>query len=49
MREEADAKKKADEDAKKKSALSNMGSNYSSHLQKVSPCLLLPQTHRDSS
>lgn len=34
-REEADAKKKADEDAKKKSALSSMGSNYSSHLQKV--------------
>uniref|UniRef100_A0A8C7I150 Troponin T3, fast skeletal type n=1 Tax=Oncorhynchus kisutch TaxID=8019 RepID=A0A8C7I150_ONCKI len=33
--EEADAKKKADEDAKKKSALSSMGSNYSSHLQKA--------------
>lgn len=36
IREEADAKKKADEDAKKKSALSSMGSNYSSHLQRVS-------------
>ena len=36
IREEADAKKKAEEEAKKKSALSSMGSNYSSHLQKVS-------------
>ncbi|KAG7254125.1 hypothetical protein CRUP_003169 [Coryphaenoides rupestris] len=34
-KEEADAKKKFEEDAKKKSALSSMGSNYSSHLQKV--------------
>lgn len=36
IREEADAKKKADDDAKKKSALSSMGSQYSSHLQRVS-------------
>lgn len=34
-REEADAKKKADEDAKKKSALTSMGSQFSSYLQKV--------------
>ncbi|KAJ8417080.1 hypothetical protein AAFF_G00283070 [Aldrovandia affinis] len=34
-REELDAKKRADEDAKKKSALSNMGANYSSYLQKA--------------
>lgn len=36
IREEADAKKKAEDEAKKKSALSSMGSNYSSHLQRVS-------------
>lgn len=36
IREETDARKKADEDAKKKSALSSMGSTYSSHLQRVS-------------
>jgi len=36
IREESDIKKKQDEDAKKKSALTSMGSNYSSHLQKVS-------------
>lgn len=36
IREETDAKKKADEEAKKKSALSSMGSTYSSHLQRVS-------------
>lgn len=35
IREERDQSKKADEEAKKKSALSSMGSNYSSHLQKV--------------
>lgn len=34
-KEEADAKKRADEDMKKKSALSSMGSQYSSYLQKV--------------
>ncbi|KAJ3596606.1 hypothetical protein NHX12_003010 [Muraenolepis orangiensis] len=34
-KEENDAKKKFDDDVKKKSALSNMGSNYSSHLQKA--------------
>lgn len=36
IREEAEAKKKAEDEAKKKSALSSMGSNYSSHLQRVS-------------
>ncbi|XP_037622338.1 troponin T type 3a (skeletal, fast) isoform X4 [Sebastes umbrosus] len=35
IREESDMKKKQDEDAKKKSALTSMGSNYSSHLQKA--------------
>lgn len=35
IREEADAKKKAEDEAKKKSALSSMGSSYSSHLQRV--------------
>ncbi|XP_063759024.1 troponin T type 3a (skeletal, fast) isoform X3 [Eleginops maclovinus] len=35
IREERDAEKKAGEEAKKKSALSSMGSNYSSHLQKA--------------
>lgn len=34
-KEEADVKKKAEEDAKKKSVLTSMGSNYSSYLQKV--------------
>lgn len=34
-KEEADAMRKAEDEAKKKSALSNMGSGYSSHLQKV--------------
>ncbi|KAI9532604.1 Troponin T, fast skeletal muscle isoform, partial [Dissostichus eleginoides] len=34
IREERDQEKKAGEEAKKKSALSSMGSNYSSHLQK---------------
>lgn len=44
VREEADAKKKADEEAKKKSALSSMGSNYSSHLQRVSSICLSHET-----
>ncbi|XP_029289537.1 troponin T, fast skeletal muscle isoforms-like isoform X4 [Cottoperca gobio] len=35
IREERDAEKKAGEEAKKKSALTSMGSNYSSHLQKA--------------
>ncbi|XP_031734409.1 troponin T type 3a (skeletal, fast) isoform X3 [Anarrhichthys ocellatus] len=35
IREEKDLQKKSDEDAKKKSALSSLGSNYSSHLQKA--------------
>nr|XP_033935200.1 troponin T, fast skeletal muscle isoforms-like isoform X6 [Pseudochaenichthys georgianus] len=35
IREERDQEKKAGEEAKKKSALSSMGSNYSSHLQKA--------------
>lgn len=42
-REEAEAKKKADEDAKKKSALSSMGSQFSSYLQKVMlSCFFFP-------
>lgn len=40
IREEADAKKKAEDEAKKKSALSSMGSSYSSHLQRVSAHVL---------
>lgn len=34
-KEEADAQRKADDDAKKKIALTNMGSGLSSHLQRV--------------
>lgn len=34
-KEEADAHRKAEDEAKKKIALSSMGSGYSSHLQKV--------------
>lgn len=34
-KEEADAQRKADDDAKKKIALTNMGSGFSSHLQRV--------------
>lgn len=39
-KEEADAQRKADDDAKKKIALTNMGSGLSSHLQRV-PCVSL--------
>lgn len=46
IREEADAKKKAEDEAKKKSALSSMGSNYSSHLQRVSARRDSSPTHR---
>ena len=34
-KEDAEAQRKAEDDAKKKSALTNMGSGYSGHLQKV--------------
>lgn len=34
-KEEADAQRKADDEAKKKIALTNMGSGFSSHLQRV--------------
>lgn len=47
-KEEADAHRKAEDEAKKKIALSNMGSGYSSILQRVSgpsPPLSVAVTH----
>ncbi|KAI5630252.1 troponin T, fast skeletal muscle isoform 2 [Silurus asotus] len=46
-KEEADAKKRAEEDAKKKSVLTTMGSNYSSYLQKADQKKGKKQTERE--